>query len=134
MRTIPITCLTTCLLLTIGAATADPAEVFTCDFESETWWQEWGEKEQDAHTATVAADNARKFEPAAGKALRIRVDKGGHYGASLAFDFKNAREANRKKSTSAATCDLQTIGSLNAAASCRESAALMDALAGVDAR
>ena len=88
MRIIPITCLTACLLLASGAATADPAQVFTCDFESETWWEAWGEKEQDPHTDTVAADTARKFEPAAGKALRIRVDKGGHYGASLAFDFK----------------------------------------------
>ncbi len=88
MRNIPLTCLAACLLLASGAATADPAEVFTCDFESETWWEEWGEKEQDPHTDTVTADTAGKFEPAAGKALRIRVDKGGHYGASLAFDFK----------------------------------------------
>ncbi len=61
---------------------------FTCDFESDTWWQEWGLRSQPQRVDTVAADPARKLEPLRGKALRIRVDKGGHYGASLQFQFK----------------------------------------------
>jgi hypothetical protein len=36
----------------------------------------------------VNEDKDRGFEPLQNKALRIRVDKGGHYGASLDYDFK----------------------------------------------
>lgn len=71
------------------AAAPDSSDVlFTCDFEADTWWQEWGARQKDARTDTVAADTARKFEPHRGKALRIRVDKDGHYGASFEFHFK----------------------------------------------
>ena len=76
------------LLATSSAAVAAPAEIFTCDFESDTWWEEWGERKQDTRTDTVSVDAVRKFESRGGKALRIRVDKGGHYGASLAFQFR----------------------------------------------
>lgn len=62
--------------------------LFRCDFESPTWFQEWGERRQDPHTATVASDPDLKFEPLRGKALRIKVDKDGHYGASLEYRFK----------------------------------------------
>jgi len=67
---------------------AATAEIFTCDFESDTWWQQWALRQKDPRTDTVAADEARKFEPHRGKALCVRVDKGGHYGASLQFHFK----------------------------------------------
>ena len=36
----------------------------------------------------MSDDKERKFEPLLGKALRIKVSKGGHYGASLQFAFK----------------------------------------------
>jgi len=36
----------------------------------------------------VSSDPALKFEPLAGKALRIRIDRGGHYGASILYRFK----------------------------------------------
>lgn len=62
--------------------------VFTCDFESATWWQEWAARQKDAHTDTVLEDPTRNFESHRGKALRIRVDQGGHYGVSLDFNFK----------------------------------------------
>lgn len=82
----------TALLVAIGTQVATPEEIFTCDFESERWWEEWGEKKQDPHTETLSSDAARKFERHAGKALRIRVEKGGHYGVSLAFHFKKRTE------------------------------------------
>ncbi len=62
--------------------------IFRCDFESETWGQEWAAREKDPHTDTVLADEPRLFAPHRGKALRIRVDQGGHYGASLDFNFR----------------------------------------------
>lgn len=79
------------LLIANAANTPLPAgsvEVFRCDFESATWWTEWGLRQPEVHTATVTEDAARKFEPHRGRALRIRVDQGGHYGASLDFRFK----------------------------------------------
>lgn len=72
----------------IPAGPETPAVVFTTDFESNTWWTEWAARQKDARTDTVAEDAARQFEPLAGKALRIRVDQGGHYGVSLDFNFK----------------------------------------------
>ena len=77
-----------------GEPSATPAKlagdgiVFRCDFESDTWYKEWGERSKDVHTDTVATDPALKYEPLGGKALRIKVDQGGHYGASLLFRFK----------------------------------------------
>lgn len=70
------------------SAPGDGDLLFTCDFESATWWEEWGLSERDPHTLTVASDAQRKFEAHRGKALRIRVDEGGHYGASLAYHFR----------------------------------------------
>jgi hypothetical protein len=76
------------------AASAGHAEeerenvLFSCDFESEDWYRQWGMGRAEERTQTVASDRARKFEPLRGKALRIRVDRGGHYGASLQFRFK----------------------------------------------
>ena len=65
-----------------------PAPVFTCNFDSETWFTEWGLKQQPERCAILTEDPARKFEPLRGKALRVRVDNDGHYGASLEFHFK----------------------------------------------
>lgn len=62
--------------------------VFSCNFESPDWYKEWGERTKDVHTDTVAEDPTLKFEPLRGKALRVKVDQGGHYGASLSFRFK----------------------------------------------
>ncbi len=62
--------------------------VFNCDFESETWWQEWGERQKPKRAETVIQDLPRKFQPRDGKALRIRIDQDGHYGLSLAYRFE----------------------------------------------
>ena len=62
--------------------------LFTCNFESPDWFRQWGERRADPHTALTAADPERRFQPLDGKALRIRVDRGGHYGLSLQYRFK----------------------------------------------
>lgn len=61
---------------------------FECEFESPDWFKEWDARKPDPHTEIVAEDPDRQFVPLQGKALRIRVDQDGHYGASLQFDFK----------------------------------------------
>ncbi|MEW5975468.1 MAG: polysaccharide lyase [Acidobacteriota bacterium] len=62
--------------------------VFRCDFESPEWYREWGLKEADQHLDTVMEDPHRKFEPWRGKALRVRIGRGEHYGANLSYRFK----------------------------------------------
>jgi len=62
--------------------------VFTCDFESDTWYEEWAIRRPNGHADVVEADPGRKFRPLDGKALRVRVDQGGHYGLSVQFYFK----------------------------------------------
>lgn len=67
---------------------ARPSDVvFKCDFESPNWWREWGLREAPQRVDTVVEDSQRKFQPLAGKALRVRVDQGGHYGVSLQYRF-----------------------------------------------
>jgi hypothetical protein len=62
--------------------------VFSCDFESADWYRQWGLQTKDRRLDAVAEDSARKFEPFQGKALRVRVERGGHLGASLHFRFR----------------------------------------------
>jgi hypothetical protein len=65
-----------------------PSEViFHCDFETPTWWREWGLREAPRRVDAVDEDSQRKFQPHAGKALRVRVEQGGHYGVSLQYRF-----------------------------------------------
>ena len=72
-----------------GAAPERSGEIlFSCDFQSDNWYKQWSLRKPDVHTRTVAADPRRKFQPLRGKALRIKVDRGGHYGASLQFNFR----------------------------------------------
>jgi hypothetical protein len=84
-----------CLLSII--ATQTPSDVgrqrhdqvlFRCDFETDTWFKQWGERKSPSRVTVVDADSEHCFEPLAGKALRVRIDKGGHYGVSLAYRFR----------------------------------------------
>ncbi len=96
MKTVPrcLVALLSLLPLVATPGTSDADElvsssiVFRCDFESVTWWQEFGERNQPEHTQTMSGDPQRGFEPHDGAALRIRVDEGGHYGVSLTYDFE----------------------------------------------
>lgn len=64
------------------------ASLFTCDFEQENWYQAWGENNVPRNTAIVEQDPALRFEPFKGKALKIKVEKDGHYGTSVEYKFK----------------------------------------------
>ena len=77
------------LFVSFSAAQRQSKEtVFSCDFESDTWYEQFGMRSNPEHVDLVSSDPSRKFEPLAGKALRIRVDRGGHYGASIMYHFK----------------------------------------------
>ncbi len=67
---------------------ADPALIFECDFDSSDWWKEWSLRQSPKRVQTVDSDEALRFDPKTGNALKIRVDAGGHYGLSLEFPFK----------------------------------------------
>jgi predicted amidohydrolase len=58
------------------------------DFESDDWREDWSGG-QRVTVSVVSEDPERGFEPLSGKALRIKVAKGGHYGASLQYRFKD---------------------------------------------
>lgn len=62
--------------------------VFYDGFESKEWFRKWGARQKPPRAEIVASDPERKFEPHTGKALRIRIDEGGHYGVSLAYRFQ----------------------------------------------
>jgi len=65
----------------------DSDVILFTDFESDGWRGHWlGWKRPTV--SIVADDKERNFEPFQGKALRIKVNKGGHYGASLQYNFK----------------------------------------------
>lgn len=61
--------------------------IFECDFESDDWWREWGLSKSPPRADTVEEDPGRRFLPHDGRALRVRVDQGGHYGVSLDYRF-----------------------------------------------
>jgi hypothetical protein len=65
-----------------------PDALFECDFESDTWFRQWGTAKPPQRTQIVLSDPNRKFESLRGRALRVRVDQGGHYGLSLTFPFR----------------------------------------------
>ncbi|KKL47594.1 hypothetical protein LCGC14_2333980, partial [marine sediment metagenome] len=66
----------------------DPDTVLFCDFDTADWPRQWGLAKPPRNVETVDADKERKFEPFAGKALKVTVHKGTHYGTSLQFPFR----------------------------------------------
>lgn len=70
------------------AAGESPPVLFHCDFDTDAWPAQWGVSRAPEQTRLVDADPERKFEPLRGRALRVHVEKGSHYGVSLAFPFQ----------------------------------------------
>jgi len=66
----------------------DEAVVAFVDFESDDWREDWSGGERET-VSVVSEDAEHGFEPLQGKALRIKVSAGGHYGASLQYPFKS---------------------------------------------
>ena len=58
------------------------------DFESDGWQADWSGGRRET-VSVVAEDAEHGFVPLLGKALRIKVQKGRHYGANLQYDFKD---------------------------------------------
>ncbi len=69
-----------------GLAEDESVIAFT-DFESDGWRRQWSGGQRPT-VAVVREDQARRFEPLAGQALQLRVEQGGHYGASMEFAFR----------------------------------------------
>jgi hypothetical protein len=66
----------------------DPDVIAFTDFDSDQWHQHWSGGKR-LTVRVVAGDKERRFEPLLGKALRVKVGKGGHYGASILYNFKD---------------------------------------------
>ena len=63
--------------------------VFSCDFESDAWYTQFGMRKRPERVKVVSSDPSRKFDAQKGKALRVKVDRGGHYGTSIMYRFKD---------------------------------------------
>ncbi len=63
--------------------------MFSCDFESDKWYEQFGMRSRPERVDLISSDSTRKFEPLAGKAMRIKVDRGDHYGTSIMYRFKD---------------------------------------------
>lgn len=70
------------------AQSTNKAVYFASSFEQDDWFAAWGEKKLPDNCELVSSDPERKFEPFAGKALRVKVNKDGHYGTSIDYHFK----------------------------------------------
>lgn len=64
----------------------DPDVIAFFDFESAAWQEDWSGGARRT-VSVVEEDAERDFVPLQGKALRIQVEKGTHYGASLQYNF-----------------------------------------------
>ena len=66
----------------------DSNVVFATNFESPKWNNEWTYAGEIKVIDTVAADAERKFEPLAGKALRVRIAEGSTGALNTLFKFQ----------------------------------------------
>lgn len=66
----------------------DPDVVFFADFEGEKWQQDWAYVANLKTIETVAADQARKFQPLQGKALSANLAKGETTALNALFRFQ----------------------------------------------
>ncbi len=62
---------------------------FRCNFENDKWYEAWGGDSSPRNTCLVFENEDMNFKPFDGKALMIKVENGGHYGASFDFDFSD---------------------------------------------
>jgi len=76
------------LMAAVPPTAGGPGESFVCGFESPDWYRNWGLQGAPERCELVAADPQRKFEPLRGRALRVKVERGGHYGLSLQYRFQ----------------------------------------------
>lgn len=77
-----------CGAFACGANARGNDVLFTCDFEKDDWFIAWGARARPQNVDIVAADPARRFTALSGKALRVKVNKGDHYGTSVEYRFQ----------------------------------------------
>lgn len=65
----------------------DPDVIVFTNFETDRWHKHWSSPRQET-VSVVTEDKERSFQPLQNKALRIKVRKGEHYGASIQYKFK----------------------------------------------
>ncbi|UCC99575.1 MAG: hypothetical protein JSW66_06755, partial [Phycisphaerales bacterium] len=65
----------------------DPDVIVFTDFESDAWREIWSGGQRQT-VSVVAKDDELGFEPLQNKALRVKVTKGDHYGASIEYKFQ----------------------------------------------
>jgi hypothetical protein len=70
-----------------GLVEEDPNVIIFTDFESDVWLKHWSGGKRET-VSVVNEDKKRDFRSLQNKALRIKVPKGEHYGASIEYEFK----------------------------------------------
>ncbi len=65
----------------------DAAVVLFSDFEAEDWGRRWSRGVDAATLSPMAADPERRLEPFQGRALRVRIPKGGNTGMNVEYLF-----------------------------------------------
>lgn len=70
-----------------------PDVLFATGFESPVWITEWNYFDPRSSAGQISEDISRKFEPLVGKALRVRIPKGSHFGLDLRYLFGKAGKA-----------------------------------------
>ncbi|WP_332671493.1 polysaccharide lyase [Aromatoleum sp.] len=68
---------------------ADPNVIFADDFESGDWRSKWTRHSPHSNSETVRADGGDLFEPFAGKALKVTVEKGKRLGLGMHYRFED---------------------------------------------
>jgi hypothetical protein len=68
--------------------TKNPAVLMASGFESALWLMDWSSIGPEFTFATVDKDEALKFQPLDGKALRVRIPRGGNLGLDMSYNFK----------------------------------------------
>ncbi len=71
----------------------DADVIFATDFESEQWNNEWTHAGEMKVIDTINEDDARKFQPLQGNALRVKIAKGSTGALNTLFKFKKETDA-----------------------------------------
>ena len=79
-----------------GLGEKDPNVIIFTDFESDVWHKHWSGPKRET-VSVVAEDKKRNFQSLQNKALRIKVPKGKHYGASIEYEFKERMGSEPEK-------------------------------------
>lgn len=71
---------------------SNPDVIFADDFEAPEWNKRWSQASKLEVLDIVAADDDRKFEPLAGKALRVRIAEGAKGAMNTLYKFNKETE------------------------------------------